>query len=72
MIYKNVSRLLMGMLVACIFAACRHNVSYENCSNFSWDNFAVTKTLDSVCMNKEPFLSLPLRILCIDSILCIT
>ena len=69
MIYKNVFRLLAGMFVACTFNACQHNVNYENCSNFSWNDFAEAKTLDSVCMNKELFLSQPLRILCIDSIL---
>lgn len=69
MIYKNVFILLAGMFVACTFNACQHNVNYENCSNFSWNDFAEAKTLDSVCMNKELFLSQPLRILCIDSIL---
>lgn len=60
---------LIAFFVACTLAGCSNSVRYENVSRFSWSDFVVTETIDSIPTGYAPFLSVPLRLLCVDSTL---
>lgn len=65
----RVYRFCVGVLVVCMAVACRHNAAYKDSVRFSLSDFALSETLDSVRMDTSPFLSVPIRILCADSVL---
>ncbi|MDY3266875.1 MAG: BF3164 family lipoprotein [Phocaeicola sp.] len=56
-------------IVCCLVSACSHQKSYDSAMLISWSDFNTVECSDTLKLPNDCFLSMPLRILCIDSTL---
>lgn len=57
------------VIICCLVSACGHRMSYDNATSFSWSDFQSVECGDTLKLPNDCFLSMPLRILCVDSTL---
>lgn len=56
-------------IVCCLVSACGHQKSYDCATLISWSDFNTVECGDTLKLPNDCFLSMPLRILCVDSTL---
>ena len=65
------SRILIGVILFYTQISCHVDKKYDYSTTFSLSDFPLIEKLDTVNMNCTPFLSIPIRMLCMDSILLV-